>query len=105
MAYNIESRLLNLEAFSRMDIYKYSETFSKQARNRSILTKLRKGLKLFQDKFVSFISFSESEFQGNGYFIVRAEVHAEMKTRVVYNPSADTLPTCEISFKLSSGID
>ncbi|GFT50887.1 SWIM-type domain-containing protein [Nephila pilipes] len=70
MADSTESRPLILKAFSVMDIYKYSERFSKQAGNRSILTKLRKGLKLFQNKFASSISFSEPEFQGNGYFTI-----------------------------------
>ncbi|GFT42725.1 hypothetical protein NPIL_122221 [Nephila pilipes] len=85
MAYSIESRPLNLKVLSLMDIYKYSDKYLKQAGNKSILTKLRKGLKLFQDKFVSSISFSEPELQGNDYFTVRAKASAEMETRAVYS--------------------
>ncbi|GFW58913.1 SWIM-type domain-containing protein [Trichonephila clavipes] len=55
-----------------------------------------KGQKLFNDGFVSSISFTEPDNASNENFIINCKVRAEMKKRVTYQPSVEIRTTCQI---------
>ncbi|GFW88192.1 SWIM-type domain-containing protein [Trichonephila clavipes] len=55
-----------------------------------------KGQKLFNDGFVSSISFTEPDNASNENFVINCKVRAEMKKRVTYQPSVEIRTTCQI---------
>ncbi|GFX63174.1 hypothetical protein TNCV_4192051 [Trichonephila clavipes] len=55
-----------------------------------------KGQKLFNDGFVSSISFTEPNNASNENFVINCKVRAEMKKRVTYQPSVEIRTTCQI---------
>ncbi|GFX28098.1 hypothetical protein TNCV_424251 [Trichonephila clavipes] len=87
MAHSIELRPLNLKNFQSRHMYAYADTFSQIPGNNSVLFRIGKGQKLFNDGFVSSISFTEPDDAANENFVISCKVRAEMKKRVTYQPS------------------
>ncbi|GFV53000.1 SWIM-type domain-containing protein, partial [Trichonephila clavipes] len=61
-----------------------------------VLFRVGKGQKLFNDRFVSSISFTEPDDAANEIFVINCKVRAEMKTRVTYQPSVEIRTTSQI---------
>ncbi|GFS43513.1 hypothetical protein TNIN_294741 [Trichonephila inaurata madagascariensis] len=70
--------------------------FSSVTGNRSVAANVSKGLKLFNDIFVSKISFTEPACLENDDFFIQGFVKAEMKKRVTYKPSVQIRTTCQV---------
>ncbi|GFS64285.1 hypothetical protein TNCV_3946001 [Trichonephila clavipes] len=85
MAHSIGSKPLLLKAFNWHEILNYSAKFSSATGNRSVAANISEGLKLFDDKFVSKISFTEPDFLMNDDFFIQGFVKAEMKKKVTLN--------------------
>ncbi|GFW27453.1 SWIM-type domain-containing protein [Trichonephila clavipes] len=64
--------------------------------NRSVAANISKGLKLFDNKFVSKVSFTEPDFLMNDDFFIQGFVKAEMKKKVTYKPSVQIRTTCQV---------
>ncbi|GFT48655.1 hypothetical protein TNCV_4636371 [Trichonephila clavipes] len=96
MAHSIGSKPLLLENFNFHEILNYSAKFSSATGNRSVAANISKGLKLFDDKFVSKISFTEPDFLMNDDFFIQGFVKAEMKKKGMYKPSAQIKTTCQV---------
>ncbi|GFW90737.1 SWIM-type domain-containing protein [Trichonephila clavipes] len=96
MAHSIEQRPLNLKNFQSRHMYAYADTFSQITGNNSVLFRMGKGQKLFNDGFVSSISFTEPDNASNENFVINCKVRAEMKKRVTYQPSVEIRTTCQI---------
>ncbi|GFW95022.1 SWIM-type domain-containing protein [Trichonephila clavipes] len=96
MAHSIEQRPLNLKNFQSRHMYAYADTFSQITGNNSVLFRMGKGQKLFNDGFVSSISFTEPDDASNENFVINCKVRAEMKKRVTYQPSVEIRTTCQI---------
>ncbi|GFT16196.1 SWIM-type domain-containing protein [Trichonephila clavipes] len=79
MAHSIEQRPLNLKNFQSRHMYAYADTFSQITGNNSVLFRMGKGQKLFNDGFVSSISFTEPDNASNENFVINCKVRAEMK--------------------------
>ncbi|GFW20054.1 SWIM-type domain-containing protein [Trichonephila clavipes] len=86
MAHSIGSKPLLLKNFNLHEILNYSAKFSSATGNRSVAANISKGLKLFDDKFVSKISFTEPDFLMIDDFFIQGFVKAEMKKKVTYKP-------------------
>ncbi|GFV05507.1 hypothetical protein TNCV_227181 [Trichonephila clavipes] len=95
MAHSIGSKPLLLKNFNLHEILNYSAKFSSATGNRSVAANRSKGLKLFDDKFVSKISFTEPDFLMNDDFFIQGFVKAEMKKKVTYKPSVQIRTTCQ----------
>ncbi|GFV53655.1 SWIM-type domain-containing protein [Trichonephila clavipes] len=95
MAHSIGSKPLLLKNFNLHEILNYSVKFSSATGNRSVAANISKGLKLFDDKFVSKISFTEPDFLMSGDFFIQGFVKAEMKKKVTYKPSVQ-IRTCQV---------
>ncbi|GFV37970.1 SWIM-type domain-containing protein [Trichonephila clavipes] len=95
MAHSIELRPLNLKNFQSRHMYAYADTFSQITGNNSVLFRMGKGQKLFNDGFVSSISFTEPDDAANENFVINCKVRAEMKKRVTYQPSVEIRTTCQ----------
>ncbi|GFW42606.1 integrase catalytic domain-containing protein [Trichonephila clavipes] len=74
-----------------------SAKFSSATGNRSVAANISKGLKLFDDKFVSKVSFTEPDYLMNDDFFIQGFVKAEMKKKVTYKPSVQIRTTCQLS--------
>ncbi|GFV30413.1 SWIM-type domain-containing protein [Trichonephila clavipes] len=96
MAHSIEQRPLNLKNFQSRHMYAYADTFSQITGNNSVLFRMGNGQKLFNDGFVSSISFTEPDNASNENFVINCKVRAEMKKRVTYQPSVEIRTTCQI---------
>ncbi|GFY17688.1 hypothetical protein TNCV_1074231 [Trichonephila clavipes] len=96
MAHSIGSKPLLLKNFNLHEILNYSAKFSSATGNRSVAANISKGLKLFGDKFVSKISFTEPDFLRNDDFFIQGFVKAEMKKKVTYKPSVQIRTTCQV---------
>ncbi|GFV55363.1 SWIM-type domain-containing protein [Trichonephila clavipes] len=94
MAHSIGSKPLLLKNFNLHEILNYNAKFSSATGNRSVAANISKGLKLFDDKFVSKISFTEPDFLMNDDFFIQGFVKAEMK-KVTYKPSVQ-IRTCQV---------
>ncbi|GFV81882.1 hypothetical protein TNCV_1057691 [Trichonephila clavipes] len=95
MAHIIGLKPLLLKNFNLHEILNYSAKFSSATGNRSVAANVSKGLKLFDDKFVRKISFTEPDCLVNDDFFIQGFVEAEMKNRVTYKPSVQIKTTCQ----------
>ncbi|GFX29966.1 hypothetical protein TNCV_2616781 [Trichonephila clavipes] len=95
MAHSIGSIPLLLKNFNLHEILNYSTKFSSATGNRSVAANVSKGLKFFDDKFVS-ISFTEPDFLVNDDFFIQGFFKAEMKKRMTYKPSVQIRTTCQV---------
>ncbi|GFU24094.1 hypothetical protein TNCV_2006891 [Trichonephila clavipes] len=96
MAHSIGSKPLLLKNFNLHEILNYNAKFSSATGNRSVAANISKGLKLFDDKFVSKISFTKPDFLKNEDFFIQGFVKAEMKKKVTYKPSVKIRTTCQV---------
>ncbi|GFT24831.1 hypothetical protein TNCV_3021231 [Trichonephila clavipes] len=96
MAHSIGSKPLLLKNFNLHEILNYSAKFSSATGNRSVAANVSKALKLFDDKFVSKISFTEPDFIMNDDFFIQGFVKSEMKKKVTYKPSVQIRTTCQV---------
>ncbi|GFX21547.1 hypothetical protein TNCV_1399611 [Trichonephila clavipes] len=96
MAHSIGSIPLLLKNSNVHEILNYSAKFSSATGNRSVAANVSKGLNLFDDKFVSKISFTEPDCLGNDDFFIQGFVKAEMKKRMTYKPSVQIRTTCQV---------
>ncbi|GFX19687.1 hypothetical protein TNCV_2075951 [Trichonephila clavipes] len=96
MAHSIGSKPLLLKNFKLHEILNYSAKFSSATRNRSVAANVSIGLKLFDDKLVSKISFTEPDCLENDYFFIQGFVKAEMKKKVTYKSSVQIRTTCQV---------
>ncbi|GFY16097.1 hypothetical protein TNCV_3531001 [Trichonephila clavipes] len=99
MAHSIVSKPLLLKNFNLHEILNYSAKFSNATGNRSVAANISKGLKLFNDKFVSKMSFTEPDFLMNDDFFIQGFVKVEMKKKVTYKPSVQIRTTCQCCVK------
>ncbi|GBO05913.1 hypothetical protein AVEN_137807-1 [Araneus ventricosus] len=74
---------LCLEGFELQHILEYAEIFSYSTGNNSVATRMKQGLELYNDKFLSDLRFVIPE---DGKFTITAVVRAAMKKRVKYQP-------------------
>ncbi|GFU64687.1 hypothetical protein TNCV_876121 [Trichonephila clavipes] len=58
-----------------------------------------KGQELFNDGFVSSISFTEPDDAANENFVINCKVRAEVKKRVTYQPSVEVRTTSQVSYE------
>ncbi|GFW64740.1 hypothetical protein TNCV_4450421 [Trichonephila clavipes] len=102
MTHSIGSKPLLLKNFNLHEILNYSAKFSSATGNRSVAANISKGLKLFDDKFVSKISFTEPDFLMNDDFFIQGFVKAEMKKKVTYKPCVQIRTACQDSLHFTS---
>ncbi|GFU25257.1 hypothetical protein TNCV_1739091 [Trichonephila clavipes] len=95
MAHSIGLKPLLLKKFNLHETLNYSAKFLSATGNRSVAGHVSKGLKLFDDKFLSKI-FTEPDCLVNDYFFIQGFVKAEMKKRVTYKPSIQIRTTCQV---------
>ncbi|GFV46501.1 hypothetical protein TNCV_3233881 [Trichonephila clavipes] len=95
MTHSIGSKPLLLKNFNLHEILNYSAKFSSATGNRSVAANVSKGLKLFDDKFVSKISFTGPDCLVNDDIFIQGFVKAEMKKRVTYKPCVQIRTTCQ----------
>ncbi|GFT42974.1 SWIM-type domain-containing protein [Trichonephila clavipes] len=96
MTHSIGSKPLLLKNFNLHEILNYSAKFSSATGNRSVAANVSKGLKLFDDKFVSKISFTEPDCLVNDDFFIQGFVKAKIKKRVTYKPCVQIRTTCQV---------
>ncbi|GBN62936.1 hypothetical protein AVEN_215834-1 [Araneus ventricosus] len=77
---------LCLEGFELQHILEYPENFSNSTGNNSVVTRMKQGLELYNDKFLSDLRFVIPE---DGKFTITADVRAAMKKRVKYQPVSE----------------
>ncbi|XP_042913025.1 uncharacterized protein [Parasteatoda tepidariorum] len=94
MASSIVDKPLYLVDFTSFSILEYAEHFPALTGNTSVVTKIKKGSMMFNEKFVSKISFVEDI--ENQSFEIFATVKAEMKKKVVYNSKVKISSDCKI---------
>ncbi|GFS83559.1 transposon Tf2-9 polyprotein [Trichonephila clavipes] len=73
-----------------------SAKFSSATGNRSVAANVSKRLKLFDDKFVSKISFTEPDCLVNDDCFIQGFIKAEMKKRMTYKPYVQIRTTCQV---------
>ncbi|GFT43820.1 hypothetical protein TNCV_2547771 [Trichonephila clavipes] len=96
MAHSIGSIPLFLKNFNFHEILNYSAKFSSATGNRSVAANVSKRLKLFDDKFVSKISFTEPDCLVNDDCFIQGFIKAEMKKRMTYKPYVQIRTTCQV---------
>ncbi|GBN52829.1 hypothetical protein AVEN_82328-1 [Araneus ventricosus] len=69
---------LCLEGFELQHILEYAENFSNSTGNNSVVTRMKQGLELYNDKFLSDLRFVIPE---DGKFTITADVRAAMKKK------------------------
>ncbi|GFY28751.1 uncharacterized protein TNCV_3441181 [Trichonephila clavipes] len=86
----------------------FSAKFSSATGNRSVAANVSKGLKLFDDKFISKILFTEPDCLVHDDFFIQGFVKAEMKKRMTYKPSVQIRATCQnpaVYFQVDDHVD
>ncbi|XP_054709245.1 uncharacterized protein LOC129218950 [Uloborus diversus] len=95
MASSIVDKPLHLVNFTNFSIMEYAEQFPALTGNNSVITKIKKGSLLFNEKFVSRIFFLEPTAD-NSFFEISAVVKAEMKKKETYTAKVRISPECKV---------
>ncbi|GBN63604.1 hypothetical protein AVEN_88732-1 [Araneus ventricosus] len=82
---------LRLEGFELQHILEYAENFSNSTGNNSVVTRMKQGLELYNDKFLSDLMFVIPE---DGKFTIIADVRAAMEKRVKCQPVSEVQTDC-----------